>query len=320
MQLERQSLKKYVLCVCVALAFVESLFAQQASPSSPPSGPTPPSKINAPLPPDVQRALPQGVEFQPGSPILRTAQHIGGSLLLAPSLEGATTVVSHIDAATKASNLIIEALAFLPAPPAKASYNVRSQLETLGLVFNQFGSLQGIQYWSASRNIMRTLYTEAYRVDNPKTRSKLKDPETVAELHVLLPQRTYVYQKDQTFDGVVTEVQCSMSQTTFLMTNTNATPLRLIGIPVLPVDGLRTGFLAAPFSEGILLYFVTSIQSPSIGRSRVFESASNKALALLHWFTETAVAKRLIEPVSLPWNFDDLPPEAKLKITQVLTN
>jgi len=104
------------------------------------------------------------------------------------------------------------------------------------------------------------------------------------------------------------------------MTNTNATPLRLIGIPVLPVDGLRAAFIAAPSPGGILLYFVTSIQSPSIGRSRVFESASNKALALLHWFTETAVAKRLIEPVSLPWNFDDLPPEAKLKITQVLTN
>jgi hypothetical protein len=52
----------------------------------------------------------------------------------------------------------------------------------------------------------------------------------------------------------------------------------------------------------------------------VFESASNKALALLHWFTEKALAKHLIEPVSLPWNFDDLPPEAKLKITQVLTN
>jgi len=320
MQLEGQRLKLCILVACMSAALIGSLFAQQVSSSSPPPGPTPPSKINVPLPPDLQRALPQGVEFQPGSPILCTAQHIGGSLLLAPSLEGATTVVSHIDAATKASNLIIEALAFLPGPPAKTPYNAKAQLEALGLIFNQFSSLQGIQYWSASRKIMRTLYTEAYRVDNPKTRNKLKDPETVTELHVLLPQRTYVYQKDQTFDGVVTEVQCSMSQTTFLMTNTNATPIRLIGIPVLPVDGLRTGFLAAPSSEGILLYFVTSIQSPSIGRSRVFESASNKALALLHWFTETAVAKRLIEPVSLPWNFDDLPPEAKLKITQVLTN
>jgi hypothetical protein len=320
MQLEGQRLKLCILVACMAAALIGSLFAQQVSPSSPPSGPTPTSKINAPLPPDVQRALPQGVDFQPGSPILYTAQHIGGRLLLIPSLDGATTVVSHIDAATKASNLIIEALAFLPAPPAKTPYNVRAQLETLGLIFNQFGSMQGIQYWSASRKIMRTLYMEAYRVDNPKTKSKLKDPETVAELHVLLPQRTYVYQKDQTFDGVVTEVQCSMSQTTFLMTNTNATPLRLIGIPVLPVDGLRAGFLVAPSPEGVLLYFVTSMQSPSIGRSRVFESASNKALALLHWFTETAVAKRLIEPVSLPWNFDDLPPEAKLKITQVLTN
>jgi len=189
-----------------------------------------------------------------------------------------------------------------------------AQLEALGLIFNQFSSLQGIQYWSASRQIMRTLYTDAYRVDDPKTKHKLQDPETVGELHALLQQRAYVYQKDQTFDGVVIEVHCSMSQTTFLMMNTNATPLRLIGIPVLPVDGLRTGFLAAPSPEGVLLYFVTSIQSPSIGRNRVFESASNKALALLHWFTETAAARHLIEPVHLPWNFDDLPPETRLGV------
>jgi len=305
-------LKKFFLAAFIAALLAGSqaprLFAQQAST---PSAPTPTSKINAPLSPAFQGALPQGVNFQPGSPILRTAQHIGGNLLLAPSLDGAPVVVNHINSTNTATNLIIEALAFLPTPSTANPYSASAQLDSLGLIFNQFSSLQGIQYWSASRKIMRTLYTDAYRVNNPKDRNKIKDPESVAALHAILPPRTYVYQKDQTFDGIVTEVQCSMSQTTFLMTNTNATPLRLIGIPVLPVDGLRTGFLVAPSPEGILLYFVTSIKSPSIGRDRVFESSSNKALALLHWFTEAAFARHIIEPVSLPWNFDDLPPEAR---------
>lgn len=311
---EKLQLKLWIVVACMAVACVGGLFAQEASPSSPALVSAPISKIDTPLPPAFLKALPKDVDFQRGSPILRTAQHIGGNLLLAPSLEGASTVVSYIDAATKANNLIIEALVFLPASSTATPYNVVAQLEALGLIFNQFSSLQGIQYWSASRQIMRTLYTDAYRVDDPKTKHKLQDPETVGELHALLQQRAYVYQKDQTFDGVVIEVHCSMSQTTFLMMNTNATPLRLIGIPVLPVDGLRTGFLAAPSPEGVLLYFVTSIQSPSIGRNRVFESASNKALALLHWFTETAAARHLIEPVHLPWNFDDLPPETRLGV------
>jgi len=86
----------------------------------------------------------------------------------------------------------------------------------------------------------------------------------------------------------------------------------------LSADGIRTGFLAAPSPEGVFLYFVTSIKSPSIGRDRVFESASNKALALLHWFTEAASARSIIEPVHLPWNIDDLPPEIRLKQAAII--
>ncbi len=299
--------------VCIAAFFTGAaeshLSAQQAS-AQPVSAST--SKIDSPLPVSFQTALPPGISFQPGSPVLRTAEHLGGSLVLAPSLDGASTVVEHIDSAGTASNLIIEALIFLPAPPAADPYSAGTQLDSLGLLFNQFSSLQGIQYWSASRKIMRTLYTDVHRLDNPKDKKKIEDPASASELHALLSRPAYIYQKDQTFDGITTEIRCSLSQTSFLMMNTNATPLRLIGIPVLPVDGLRTGFLVAPSSQGVLLYFVTSIKSPSIGRDRVFESASNKALALLHWFADAASARHLIEPVSLPWNFDDLPPEARL--------
>ncbi|MEN6490680.1 MAG: DUF6675 family protein [Rectinema sp.] len=308
-----QRLKQFLLPAFIATALIGTatfpLFAQQAS-GSPASIPI--SKISSQLPAAFQAALPQGVSFQPGSPILRTAEHIGGGLMLAPSLDGASTVVDHINSAGTASNLIIEALVFLPAPTAANPYSAGTQLDSLGLLFNQFSSLQGIQYWSASRKIMRTFYTDVHRLDNPKDRNKIEDPTSAAELHTLLSRPAYIYQKDQTFDGTVTEVRCFMSQTSFLMTNTNATPLRLIGIPVLPVDGLRTGFLVAPSPEGVLLYFVTSMKSPSIGRDRVFESASNKALALLHWFVEAASARQIIVPTNLPWNFDDLPPEARL--------
>lgn len=309
----RTGLKKFLIAVLIAtfLAVTQAppLFAQQAPK---PSAVIPTSKIDAPLSAAFQAALPKGISFQPGSPILRTSEHMGGNLMLAPTLDGAPAIVEHIASAISADNLVIEALIFLTAPPSRDLYSASSQLDSLGLLFNQFDSLQGIQYWSASRKTMRTLYTEVRRLDNPKDRNKIPDPASAAELHALLARSAYIYQKDQTFDGIVTEVRCSLSQTTFLMMNTNITPLRLIGIPVLSVDGLRTGFLVAPSPEGVLLYFVTSIKSPSIGRERVFESSSNKALALLHWFAEAAAARHIIESVSLPWNFDELPPEARL--------
>lgn len=269
------------------------------------------------LPPQLQAALPSGVTFAPGTPILRTAEHIGGALILAPALDGMSTISSLITAPSNSSNLIIEALIILPpaptpAPAAAPPFDTASQLERLGLLFNQFSSLQGIQYWSGSRKIMRTFYTAAYRVDNPKDQKKLQDPSTVAEFLALLPKTAYIYQKDQTFDGLVTEVKSTLTPSTFYMTNVSAIPYRLIGIPVLPAGGLENGFLAAPSAQGTLLYFVTTMKPPFIGKNRVFESASNKALALLHWFISTAASQNLIATATIPWNIDEIPPEIRL--------
>jgi len=277
---------------------------------------SPISTLTAPLPAAFQSYIPKGISFSKGSPILRTAEHIGGSLMLVPLLNGASQVSDHIELTLNDSSLIIEALAFLPpSQKEKESFEIKDQLEKLALLFNNFSSLQGIQYWSGSRKIMRTLYMSAYRVENKKNKKKIQDPASVDELHALLPRQAYLYQKDQTFDGLVTEVQCSLLPTSFVMINTNVTPLALIGVPVLSSDGLRTGFLATPSPDGLLLYFVTSMKAPAVLRNRVFESASNKALALLHWFISEASARDLIAPADLPWNIDDLPAEVRVAKT-----
>ncbi len=265
------------------------------------------------LPSQLQSALPSGVTLDQGTPILRTAEHSGGKLILAPSLDGISTIVDLIAGGSNNSNLVIEALVFLPSPPRPdSSFDISTTLREYGLLFNKFSSLQGIQYWSGSRKIMRTFYTAAYRVDNPKDQKQLPDPSTVEEFLALLPQPAYLYQKDQTFDGIVTEVRSALTASTFLMTNSNATPLRLIGIPVLSEGGLKTGFLVAPSQQGTMLYFVTSIKPPLVGKNRVFESSSNKALALLHWFIGAASAQNLIAPATIPWNIDEIPSELRL--------
>lgn len=267
------------------------------------------------LPAQLQSALPPGVNLAQGTPILRTAEHSGGKLILAPSIDGISTIIDLIasGSGSNSANLIIEALIFLPTQlPVASSFDTAASLREYGLLFNKFGSLQGIQYWSGSRKIMRTFYTAAYRVDNPKDQKQQPDPATVDEFLTLLPQPVYIYQKDQTFDGIVTEVRSALTASTFLMTNSNATPLRLIGIPVLPLGGLKTGFLVAPSQQGTLLYFVTSIKPPLVGKDRVFESSTNKALALLHWFINAASAQNLIAPAEIPWNIDEIPSEIRL--------
>ncbi|MDH7483913.1 MAG: hypothetical protein QHH01_04725, partial [Spirochaetales bacterium] len=103
------------------------------------------------------------------------------------------------------------------------------------------------------------------------------------------------------------EIEMETTSTSVIMRNRNITQLSLLSVPLLPPDGLRAGFLAAPTADGLLLYFASAVQPPLIARDRVLESASNKALALLHWFMDEASSRNIIEPVSLPWNVDDLP-------------
>ena len=306
------ALRLFAVIPILLLVFLVDLPAQQSLPSSGSQSAKSISRISAPLPELFNAALPKYISFQLGSPILRTSEHIGGELLLAPSLDGVSIITNHIKASAKETNLIIEALIFLPNSQTPSPSSISAQLDSLGLIFNQFSSIQGIQYWSASRKIMRTLYLESYRIDNPKSRNRISDPSTASKLKTLLSKPMYLHQKDQTFDAIILEVHCAITDSAFLMTNKNMIPMRMITIPVLPENGLRTGFFAAPSPNGILLYFVTSVQSPSIARDRVFESASNKALALLHWFIEKASFQKLIDPVTIPWNFDDLPEDVRV--------
>lgn len=293
---------------------------QAGSPASKSGTSQPYTLLSHELSPETRALLPQGVDFGPGSFPFVFSERYGRGLKLVPALEGRDAIIQHV--ASQASiPLLIEAIILLPYSRKKpadgntggsaAAPSRKPTVEDLALLFNQFSSLQGISYWSASRSRMRTLYAASYRISDPKERKKIEDPRTLQDL-LTLPPRSFAYQKDQTFDGIVLEITIETNRSAVVMRNRNVTPLSMLSIPLLPADAVRAGFLAAPLPDGILLYFVSSLQQPAIARERVLESASNKALALLHWFVNEAEARHFIEPVSLPWNIDDIPPDSRL--------
>lgn len=266
---------------------------------------------------DTRALLPPGVTFGPSSFPFVFSERYGRGLKLVPALEGREAIIQHVTSQAP-TPLLIEAIIFLPyrrKPPAGGSAESpvrKPTVEELALLFNQFSSLQGISYWSASRSRMRTLYVASYRITDPSKRKKIEDPRTLQDL-LSLPPRSFAYQKDQTFDGIVLEISIEFGHSAVIMRNRNVTPLSMLSIPLLPADAVRAGFLAAPLPDGILLYFVSSLLQPAIARERVLESASNKALALLQWFVREAEARHYIEPLILPWNSDDIPHEARLE-------
>ena len=72
--------------------------------------------------------------------------------------------------------LRIEIVAVLPPAEGKPNADMAGILRKIALIVNSVHSMEGIEYWSASRQRMRTLYAEAYRTDLSSDRVKLPDP------------------------------------------------------------------------------------------------------------------------------------------------
>ncbi|MCX8012961.1 MAG: hypothetical protein N3A02_01560, partial [Rectinema sp.] len=127
--------------------------------------------------------LPRGVDFKPGSSLIVFSEQYSRDPLLVPKLEGRETIVRHIQS-HHSTPLLIEAIVLLPySRKPLAGNNVAERdrdpsVEELSLLFNQFASLQGIQYWSASRSRLRTLYVTSYRISDPLEKKKIEDPRT----------------------------------------------------------------------------------------------------------------------------------------------
>jgi hypothetical protein len=57
-----------------------------------------------------------------------------------------------------------------------------------------------------------------------------------------------------------------------------------------------------PCREGLLLYFISTIESINIAGERTIESAENRALALLGWLSREALKTGLGGEIELPVN------------------
>jgi len=102
------------------------------------------------------------------------------------------------------------------------------------------------------------------------------------------------------------EYTVKIGRTSIAMTNVNATTMRYYLLPLVPPGGMKSSILIVPCREGLLVHFLTTIDSIDLMAGRVFESAGNKALAVLGWFARETAAAGLTKESGLPRNIEDV--------------
>lgn len=250
----------------------------------------------------VASVLPGGLSYKPGEFLIVSASGQGAAPALLPRYAGLPRAAAK-DGDRNA--LRIEALAVLPAPARLAGAD-----ETLGriaLIMNSVGRMKGIEYWSASRGKMRTLYEESYRVDSVQAKTRLPDPASLEPATQTGSWTFFAFQKDLTFGGNVMRYEISSGDGFLSAVNRNETTMRYYLLPLVPPGGLESSILVLPCKDGLVVHFVSTVRAPEIAAKRVFESAGNKALSVLGWFAREAAAAGLAGTASVPVNIEEVP-------------
>jgi hypothetical protein len=162
---------------------------------------------------------------------------------------------------------------------------------TLYNILRSISSMQGIEYYSATRGRMRTLFAASYAIDDPKTVKRIPDP-LVEEVPAY--SEAHMFQEDLTFGKNVYRAEYFARDYGIVLKIRNLTEMRYYFLPMVKPEDSLTVLAVLPYEDGILFYGVMAAHTPSffgIERSRE-ESFYNRLNALYGWFVRE-VSSRL---------------------------
>jgi hypothetical protein len=237
--------------------------------------------------PAIAELLPEGTtaEIASAGKVTRVSQE--ASLALLPRDQASGELRSSLEA--QKPSVVVEALFVLKRPaPADAS----AELAAIYGLLRSVGSLEGIQYWSASRKAWRTFYAESYRIDGPETKKRL--PDLPAPTPPLPASETlYAFQRDLSFGSNVYRYDFKAFSGSVSLEQRNLTKMSYGLLPVLGEQGLSTRILVIQAKDGLLFYALSSAQTPSVSmlRGKLQDSFGNRAEALFKWFSQAFSAR-----------------------------
>jgi hypothetical protein len=147
--------------------------------------------------------------------------------------------------------------------------------------------MKGLEYFSASRQRMRTLFAESYAIDDPVSRRPIPDRVFPGEIPPVF--QAYTYQQDLTFGGTVYRVDYYCEDGVLSLRSSNLTPMRYLGFPMIREEQSLTWVCLVPFGSRILFYGLSGGHTVSflgLEKSKAREeSFYNRLKAIFGWYT-----------------------------------
>jgi hypothetical protein len=195
--------------------------------------------------------------------------------------------------ANEGPDVIVEAL-FVWEKPTRGT--PEAELLTLYNIFRSVGSLEGIEYWSASRNTMRLLYEISYLTNGAESTERV--PDSWLEAIPDHKETLYSRQKDLSFGDNYYQIMMEAGYDHVANATSNLSGIRYGIIPVAATAMLNVRVLAINADEAVLFYAVSSARAvmlPGV-RGKLENSFGNRAAAIFAWFSRRATAIWPVQP------------------------
>jgi hypothetical protein len=204
---------------------------------------------------------------------------------LSPNHGGLKQIISRIQSELDPS-VIVETLYLYKKPAGLGDWTQDEQ----AALYNQslaLSTLAGLQYYSASRGVMRTFYETSTVIDNPSGKKPQGDP-----LYAIPPADLTIYarQKDLTFGDNIYQYDYHVIPGAIIFIQQNLTTMTAGIIPAVRKNNLRSVVAVMDAGSYLLVYATSMAKAASFPgmRDRIGNSFSNRAEAILNWFAGQA--------------------------------
>ncbi|HAK46503.1 MAG TPA: hypothetical protein DCO79_11375 [Spirochaeta sp.] len=185
-------------------------------------------------------------------------------------------------------NIGIEGLFFTPLSELPEKYREMTPDErrlTLYNILRSVSTLQGLEYYSASRGEMRLLFEESWtiaKVKKPKV--ALADPlvSTIPAEDTIM-----IHQKDKSFNNNESSMTFRARSNAFAADIINLTPMRYKGfIRIADPGDMQIHLIVVPVEEGLLMYGTMSAKTLNVKAflERAQNSFTTRVIALTGWY------------------------------------
>ncbi len=149
--------------------------------------------------------------------------------------------------------------------------------------------MKGIEYYSMSQKRMRTLFVESYAVDDPMAMNRIQDP-LVEEI----PPSAFLYilQKDLNFGQNIYRSEYLHEEGILALRNENLTPMRYLGMTLIPPMKSLTWLVLIPYGGNLLFYGLSCARTISfLGLEKSAENSFYNRLKAIYGLFTAEVAR-----------------------------